>query len=191
MSVQTMGPSSLKTWCALMHLTPCSTIWSSCWLTHQRACSCLTLNLVSAHCLMQAIRLVELHGRRQQEMTKLVKGKCVFIGRICYCDQEPSICICCWTLQVNGGSSATVDTVNGESLTASPAGGGALLFRGRQSAATTVRTDLRTCHSVVDFINQVRLFKEWLPSLAIVCAIDWKPPWAQTLQPFQCTMLGI
>jgi hypothetical protein len=48
-----------------------------------------------------------------------------------------------------------VDTVNGEPLTASPAGGGALLFRGRQSAATTVRTDLKTCNSVVDFINQV------------------------------------
>lgn len=58
--------------------------------------------------------------------------------------------------QVNGGSSATVDTVNGEPLTASPAGGGALLFRGRQSAATTVRTDQKTCNSVVDFINQVR-----------------------------------
>jgi hypothetical protein len=57
--------------------------------------------------------------------------------------------------QVNGGSAATLDTVNGESLTASPAGGGALLFRGRQSAATTVRTDLKTCNSVVDFINQV------------------------------------
>ena len=58
--------------------------------------------------------------------------------------------------QVNGGSSATVDTINGEPLTASPAGGDALLFRGRQSAATTVRTDLKTCNSVVDFINQVR-----------------------------------
>ncbi len=51
-----------------------------------------------------------------------------------------------------------MDTLNGETLTVSPAGtsaGAGLLFRGRQSAATSVQTDLRTCRSIVDFVNQV------------------------------------
>lgn len=61
-------------------------------------------------------------------------------------------------MQINGGASTTVDTVNGETLSVSPAGAGdgvGLLFRGRQSAATSVQTDLKTCNSVVNFINQV------------------------------------
>ena len=51
-----------------------------------------------------------------------------------------------------------VNTINGEQLTASAAGSSpvaGLLFRGRQSAATSVQTDLKTCNSVVDLINQV------------------------------------
>lgn len=64
-----------------------------------------------------------------------------------------------------------VNTVNGEQLTVSPAGGGALLFRGRQSAATSVRTDLKTCNSVVDFINQARPLGQLAASCAALCSL--------------------